>query len=71
MSDPSSLFILTINTHFCLFLYSGGPIAASWAVLHCMGQNGYMEVAKRLMEVAGIMKEGVNQVEVGKEDSLL
>jgi len=44
---------------------SGGPIAASWAVLRCMGQNGYLEVAKRLMEVADIMKEGVGQVEVG------
>ena len=42
----------------------GGSIAASWAVLRSMGQDGYMEVAEKLMQVAAIMKEGVNSTEV-------
>ncbi len=47
-------------------LYVGGNIASSWAVLQCMGQDGYMEVAKKLMEVATRMKEGIQSTEVIK-----
>ncbi len=56
------LFIYLFNLFNLLVL--GGPIAASWAVLRYMGQNGYMEVAQRLMKVADIMKEGVTQIAV-------
>ena len=42
----------------------GGNIASSWAVLQCMGQEGYLEVAGRLMAVTRIMTEGVNSIEV-------
>lgn len=43
---------------------TGGNIASSWAVLQCMGQDGYMDVAKKLMEVATRMKEGIQSTEV-------
>ncbi len=43
---------------------AGGPIAASWAVLRCMGKEGYTDVARKLMEVADIMKTGINLIEV-------
>ena len=44
--------------------YTGGNIASSWAVLNSMGQEGYMDVAKRLMEVTEHLKEGVNSIQV-------
>ena len=44
--------------------YTGGNIASSWAVLNSMGQEGYMDVAKRLMEVTKHLKEGVNSIQV-------
>lgn len=43
---------------------SGGPIAASWAVLRHMGQEGYVEMARKLMEITNIMKRGINDTEV-------
>ncbi len=43
---------------------AGGNIASSWAVLQCMGQDGYTEVAKRLMDIATHMKEGIQSIEV-------
>ncbi len=50
----------TAKSHCC----TGGNIASSWAVLQCMGQDGYTEVAKRLMEIATHMKEGIQSIEV-------
>ena len=43
----------------------GGNIASSWAVLKVMGEEGYMEVARRLMEITQSMKEGIGAIEVG------
>lgn len=31
-----------------------------------MGQEGYMQVAKSLMEITDIMKRGINDTEVGR-----
>ena len=45
-------------------IVSGGNIASSWVVLQCMGEDGYMEIAERLMAVATKMKDGINQIEV-------
>lgn len=30
----------------------GGPIAAAWAVMHLLGQTGYLELARRVMRTA-------------------
>ena len=38
---------------------SGGIIAASWAILKCMGQDGYLEMAKKLMEVTNRIKDEI------------
>ena len=43
---------------------AGGNIASSWAVLQCMGEDGYMDIARRLMQVAARMKDGINAIEV-------
>lgn len=51
-------------TLFAQCVYIGGNIASSWAVLKCMGEDGYMEIAERLMEVATRMKDGINSIEV-------
>ena len=48
----------------CARVCVGGAIAASWAVLRCMGQEGYVEIARKLMEIADIMKTGINLIEV-------
>lgn len=45
---------------------AGGNIASSWAVLQCMGEDGYMDIARRLMIVAERMKNGINAIEVYK-----
>lgn len=47
-----------------VYCVTGGNIASSWAVLQCMGQDGYLEIAKRLMTVASRMKDGINAIEV-------
>jgi glutamate/tyrosine decarboxylase-like PLP-dependent enzyme len=40
----------------------GGAIAAAWASLQALGEEGYMENARRVMEVAAQFKEGVAAV---------
>ena len=52
------------TAQFCVCVCVGGTIAASWAVLRCMGQEGYVEIARKLMEIADIMKTGINLIEV-------
>lgn len=63
-----NLLVLTIHllTKILVSTVSGGNIASSWAVLQCMGQDGYMEVAKKLMEIATRMKEGIQSIEVNQ-----
>jgi sphinganine-1-phosphate aldolase len=41
----------------------GGTIAASWAALMAVGQDGYMNVAKDLMEVMVYMKAEIGKIE--------
>lgn len=40
----------------------GGAIAAAWASMQALGEDGYMENARRVMEVAGRFKEGIASV---------
>ncbi len=43
---------------------SGGNLASSWAVLQVMGQEGYTEVARKLMDVTKEMKDGIATIKV-------
>ncbi|XP_077990716.1 sphingosine-1-phosphate lyase-like [Glandiceps talaboti] len=40
----------------------GGHIAASWAALKHIGEDGYLEKAKALMETTETLKKGINQI---------
>ena len=39
---------------------SGGPLAASWAILHYFGQNGYQKIAREVMETTKKLIAGIN-----------
>lgn len=41
----------------------GGTIAATWAVLHKLGFEGYREHARELMETSRTLREGVTSIE--------
>jgi glutamate/tyrosine decarboxylase-like PLP-dependent enzyme len=38
---------------------SGGPMAAAWAVLNALGDDGYMRFAKRISEATQIILDGI------------
>ncbi len=40
----------------------GGAIAAAWAVMNYLGEEGYLELAKRAMEATGKIKRGVAEI---------
>ncbi|MET0237291.1 MAG: aminotransferase class V-fold PLP-dependent enzyme [Kibdelosporangium sp.] len=42
---------------------SGGPIAAAWAVLRHVGDEGYLELATRTLAAAGELREGISRIE--------
>lgn len=42
----------------------GGNIASSWAVMMSLGQNGYLDVARRLMMITQTFKEGIMSIPV-------
>jgi len=41
----------------------GGPMAAAWAVLNYMGDDGYMEIVREVMEATQLMIDGVNRID--------
>jgi len=41
---------------------TGGPIAGAWAVMHHLGEEGYLKLAKAAMESSKKMQEGVNGI---------
>nr|XP_026692289.1 uncharacterized protein LOC100175941 [Ciona intestinalis]XP_026692290.1 uncharacterized protein LOC100175941 [Ciona intestinalis] len=41
----------------------GGHLAAAWVALRAMGQDGYIDMARKLMETTEKMKEGVRSIE--------
>ena len=43
---------------------AGGNIAASWATLKHLGQNGYMKIAEELMDTTNKLKEGISKIPV-------
>lgn len=42
---------------------SGGPLAAAWAVLHFIGDEGYMDIARRLRTAALSILDGLGEIE--------
>jgi glutamate/tyrosine decarboxylase-like PLP-dependent enzyme len=53
----------------------GGNIAAAWAAMQAMGQDGYLENAKKIMDTTGQLIQGIESIEgleiVGKPDMSL
>ena len=41
---------------------SGGPIAASWAVLNYLGEEGYLELTRKIMRTKQALIEGINSI---------
>ena len=41
----------------------GGAIAAAWGALQTMGQDGYLELAERIVDLGSRMIDGVNAIE--------
>jgi glutamate/tyrosine decarboxylase-like PLP-dependent enzyme len=40
----------------------GGPIAAAWAALQGLGEDGYLELARRTVEAADALRKGVQAI---------
>lgn len=40
----------------------GGPVAAAWAVMHTVGDDGYLELARRKLECMQRLVEGVEKI---------
>ena len=47
---------------------SGGPVAATWAVLHYLGDNGYLEIAKKIQHAT---KTIINEIKKMEEFEIL
>ena len=51
----------------------GGAIAAAWAVLHYLGEDGYTRLARTVMETARGLMDGINAIDglrvMGKPDA--
>jgi tyrosine decarboxylase MnfA len=42
---------------------SGGPIAAAWAVMKYLGKDGYLKMAKEVMEISRKLQSEINSIE--------
>jgi hypothetical protein len=42
---------------------TGGALAAAWAVLHFIGDEGYLEIARRLMRAARRIADGIREID--------
>jgi sphinganine-1-phosphate aldolase len=40
----------------------GGAIAAAWAILNYLGEDGYLEITRRVMETAVILRKGIQNI---------
>ncbi|MFZ0450273.1 MAG: aspartate aminotransferase family protein [Desulfatiglandaceae bacterium] len=54
---------------------SGGPMAAAWAVIHFLGDKGYLELARKKLEATRRVMEGIRKIPdlrlLGKPDMCL
>jgi glutamate/tyrosine decarboxylase-like PLP-dependent enzyme len=60
-----------VMTEWCGGLYGsptmtgtrpGGPIAAAWAVMHYLGEEGYRALATKVMETTEILRRGIAEI---------
>lgn len=42
---------------------SGGPLAAAWAVLHFVGDDGYLDLARRKLEAMRTLRRGIEGID--------
>jgi glutamate/tyrosine decarboxylase-like PLP-dependent enzyme len=42
---------------------SAGPLAAAWAVLHFIGDDGYLELARQMLDATRRVTAGIEQIE--------
>jgi len=42
---------------------SAGPVAAAWAVMHFLGEEGYLEYTRRTMDNKARLKAGIEEIE--------
>ena len=51
---------------------TGGPMAAAWAVMNYLGDKGYMEIVREVMDATTLLIDGINRIEglqvLGKPD---
>jgi glutamate/tyrosine decarboxylase-like PLP-dependent enzyme len=51
---------------------TGGPMAAAWAVMNYLGDKGYMEIVREVMDATRLLIDGINQIDglqvLGKPD---
>ncbi len=40
----------------------GGPIAAAWAALNAIGEDGYIQIAKQVMKTAKTLQDGIRNI---------
>ena len=41
---------------------SGGIVAATWAAMVSLGENGYLEIARKIFETAAVIRDGVASI---------
>ncbi|MEN8172560.1 MAG: aspartate aminotransferase family protein [Chloroflexota bacterium] len=41
---------------------AGGPVAAAWALINYLGEDGYLEIAKTVMETTDYLQAGINAI---------
>ena len=41
---------------------SGGPLAAAWAVMHHLGEAGYLEIARRMRDSTAALVDGIRRI---------
>ncbi len=42
---------------------SGGPLAAAWAVLHFIGDDGYLEIARQVLDATRRIADGIERID--------
>ncbi len=42
---------------------TGGPLAGAWAVLHFIGDNGYLEIARQVLDATRRIADGIERID--------
>jgi glutamate/tyrosine decarboxylase-like PLP-dependent enzyme len=54
---------------------TGGPMAAAWAVMHYLGEKGYKQIVREVMDATKLLLKGINRIDgmqvLGKPDMCL